>query len=351
MAPPREEHNAGGPACAVDPTVRLVTLSQERDALSRERAALSRERAALVAQHDELAQLHQAALAEQARLQKALALAEHHIEEYRKLHDLTVMELERLRRHVFGRKSERVDPNQRQLIFDVLRKELDAVRDPAAEKRALEEEKEREAKARGKTKTRGPRQKDKLDLEHLPVERIVIPDPRVLADPDAWVRISEAVSTKLEFRRASFVRLEVVRTIWARRDAVAEVAASVLAAEVSPVPTTAAHASSSVNAATTDAPATPAPPVAPAFVTAPVPKAVAPDGSPIDSAATRMETTVVPRVIIAPLPEHPIARCLAGPALLAHMLVSRFADHLPYNRLAKRFAREGVALADSTMCG
>ena len=183
MAPPREEHNAGGPACAVDPTVRLVTLSQERDALSRERAALSRERAALVAQHDELAQLHQAALAEQARLQKALALAEHHIEEYRKLHDLTVMELERLRRHVFGRKSERVDPNQRQLIFDVLRKELDAVRDPAAEKRALEEEKEREAKARGKTKTRGPRQKDKLDLEHLPVERIVIPDPRVGAVP------------------------------------------------------------------------------------------------------------------------------------------------------------------------
>jgi hypothetical protein len=64
-----------------------------------------------------------------------------------------------------------------------------------------------------------------------------------------------------------------------------------------------------------------------------------------------VETTVMPRVIIAPLPEHPIARCLAGPALLAHVLVSRFADHLPYNRLAKRFAREGVELADSTMCG
>ena len=65
----------------------------------------------------------------------------------------------------------------------------------------------------------------------------------------------------------------------------------------------------------------------------------------------RVETTAPPRVIVAPLPEHPIARCLAGPALLAQVIVSRFADHLPYHRLAKRYAREGVALADSTMCG
>ncbi len=76
---------------------------------------------------------------------------------------------------------------------------------------------------------------------------------------------------------------------------------------------------------------------------------VTPGGAPVTTAAVRLETT--PRVIVAPVPEHPIARCLAGPALLAHVLVSRFADHLPYNRLAKRFAREGVELADSTMCG
>lgn len=47
----------------------------------------------------------------------------------------------------------------------------------------------------------------------------------------------------------------------------------------------------------------------------------------------------------------PIERGLAGPGLLADTIVRRWGDHLPTNRLEKIYAREGVHLARSTICG
>jgi hypothetical protein len=51
----------------------------------------------------------------------------------------------------------------------------------------------------------------------------------------------------------------------------------------------------------------------------------------------------------AEAPSRPIARGLAGPGLLAHVLVSKYADHLPLYRQAEIYAREGVELERSTM--
>jgi transposase len=42
---------------------------------------------------------------------------------------------------------------------------------------------------------------------------------------------------------------------------------------------------------------------------------------------------------------------MAGPGLLADTVVRRFADHLPMNRLEKIYAREGIHLPRSTVCG
>lgn len=55
------------------------------------------------------------------------------------------------------------------------------------------------------------------------------------------------------------------------------------------------------------------------------------------------------RMAQAPAPSRPIARGLAGPGLLAHVLVSKYADHIPLHRQAGIYAREGVELADSTL--
>src|SRR5580698_4907440 len=58
-----------------------------------------------------------------------------------------------------------------------------------------------------------------------------------------------------------------------------------------------------------------------------------------------------PQIELAPKPPQPIEKGLAGPGLLAHVIVSKLADHLPLYRLEKIFERQGLHIAGSTMCG
>jgi transposase len=55
------------------------------------------------------------------------------------------------------------------------------------------------------------------------------------------------------------------------------------------------------------------------------------------------------RIVQVEAPSRPIDRGLAGAGLLAHILVSKYADHLPLYRQAQIYAREGVELERSTM--
>ena len=56
-------------------------------------------------------------------------------------------------------------------------------------------------------------------------------------------------------------------------------------------------------------------------------------------------------VSVASPPELPLERGLAGPGLLADTIVRRWQDHLPLYRLEQVYAREGLELARSTICG
>ena len=56
-------------------------------------------------------------------------------------------------------------------------------------------------------------------------------------------------------------------------------------------------------------------------------------------------------VVAASAPDHAIARGRAGAGLLAHIVVSKYDDHLPLYRQAEIFAREGVNLETSTLSG
>lgn len=55
------------------------------------------------------------------------------------------------------------------------------------------------------------------------------------------------------------------------------------------------------------------------------------------------------RILQEAAPNRPIARGLAGPGLLAHVLVSKYADHQPLYRQAEIYAREGIELDRSTL--
>jgi transposase len=63
----------------------------------------------------------------------------------------------------------------------------------------------------------------------------------------------------------------------------------------------------------------------------------------------KLSCTKCDAIVQAEAPSRPIARGLAGPGLLAHVLVSKYADHLPLYRQSEIYAREGVELERSTL--
>jgi transposase len=57
-----------------------------------------------------------------------------------------------------------------------------------------------------------------------------------------------------------------------------------------------------------------------------------------------------PIVVAATRPAMPIARGLPGPGLLAHLIVSKYDDHLPLHRLENIYERQSLFLSRSTLC-
>ena len=63
----------------------------------------------------------------------------------------------------------------------------------------------------------------------------------------------------------------------------------------------------------------------------------------------RLACACCERFVQAPLPSRPIERGRPGPGLLAHVLVSKYADHLPLYRQSQIFERDGLDLNRSTL--
>lgn len=57
-----------------------------------------------------------------------------------------------------------------------------------------------------------------------------------------------------------------------------------------------------------------------------------------------------PQIVTADPPLSPIEKGLAEPGLLAHVIVSKYSDHLPLHRLERILERHGIDIARSTMC-
>jgi transposase len=200
--------------------------------------------------------------------------AEHERNQYRKLYDLVVLELERLRRQIFGKKSERVANEQLVLQFMQIAETL----------KTLEESTDKaptpnSARKTGNEKKRTPHGRQTLP-EHLPVERIELPVPvEVAENPDAYKKVGEDVSETLERRPASLVRVQIVRPKFAKKE---DEDAGIIASE---------------------------------------------------------------------LPTKPIEKGIAGPGLISHVIVSKYLDHIPLNRMESIFARENIVLGRATLCG
>ena len=185
-------------------------------------------------------------------------------------------EIQKLARQLFGRRSERIDPNQ--LTIPELATLLQALeeRQASIEESPIEEPAPApERRRRPKRRRRGPR------FEDLPRERIEHPLPEqdwLCSCCDQKRRIIRyEISEQLEYRPSTFVVLEHARPV------------AVCTRGCDDVPT------------------------------------------------------------IAPKPKQPIEKGLPGPGLLAHLAVSKYADHLPLHRLERIWRRQGVKISRSTM--
>jgi len=64
---------------------------------------------------------------------------------------------------------------------------------------------------------------------------------------------------------------------------------------------------------------------------------------------TKLSCAKCERIVQVPAPSRPIERGLAGPGMLAHVLVAKYCDHQPLYRQAEMYTREGVELERSTL--
>ena len=234
------------------------------------------------------------------------------------------IEVEHLKRMLFGQKAERVKNIEAQQSLLSLMGELgrlpvgdvaaverieamvddlnDDLKDPIADGQVTPDAKHPEPTKPPKNRGR-PHGRAKLDESALPIISIVIePSERHEAGGELLVKIGEEVSFHLDHKPGSCVRVKVVRPKYLRPH------------DVGTAATSASWSMSADKPGSSD----PAPLV---------------------------------KVLCAPPPDLPISRGLAGPGLLAHVLVSKYADHQPLHRQARIFKREGVHLPRSTLCG
>ncbi len=317
----------------------LATTTTERDGLARECERLVREGERLAHERDE----------------------------YKSRADWLYQQLERLR-YEAKTPRERVDPRQLQLVFEPFAQALFGIAASSTNPdTASTDEGDHNGKKRRKVTPHGRR----VLPEHLPLETIVLtPSPL----PEDAVQIGTEVSWRLGYRRGGYYRLRVLRPLYVVTKEAAETSTDVKATLLGATEPPSCNVADGVSvppAAPSGEPAAPsmelgelpAPSAEPAEPPTELGELTAPSAEPAEPAAVRAtDETTAPAttagddllnktIIYAPAPDEMIPHGLPTVDLLAHNLVSKFADKLPFNRQEGIFAREGVPLTRGTMCG
>lgn len=173
-------------------------------------------------------------------------------------------------------------------------------------------------------------------IEHKQVVHDLTPGQKLALGGEEHLRyIGEDVTHNYEWTPSSVVVVEHHQKKYVRRDSKDTTADQSSAVNESPANDPSVHHSA---ASETD-PAVSATPGASTAVPESIPT-LTPD------LAARFSSTV----IVAPKPAMPIPGGVAGPGLLAQVIVSKYGDHLPLHRLERIFARQGVHFTRQTMC-
>lgn len=239
--------------------------------------------------------------------------------------------LDLLLRRLYGPRGERFDPSQT-LLF------ADANTDPEATQPAPEPAEEEKSKR--KCKPHGRRQMPD-DLPHEPRHHELTQAERV-CPCCGRVRLDIGVeqSDQLEYRPATLFVIEHLIHKYACSHC-----CKAPPPAIGPLPQPGLE---SEPASPLTAPAMTPEPASRLAAPAATPETIDPPPQPPSTPCRLVDPAQV--VIAATKPAMPIAKGLPGPGLLAHVIVSKFVDHLPLYRLERIYERQGLFLARSTLC-
>jgi transposase len=243
------------------------------------------------------------------RLKARIASITRSRDEYRKLYLSALEQIRKLELGLLGQKAERLSGTDGQLALAILETLLGSEpssSDDLAED--LDDEHEQEEQESKPEKRKPKRTRPPSELPRVQIE--IIPPEVQRKGLDAFERIGEDVVESLENRPASQVVVRVVKPKFKEKG--------------------------SNDGRTQGAPE---------------------DGTSVTLAASSAEESKTSaeekpvKIYVAETPELPIKRGSAGPGFLAQSIVRRWQDHLPLHRMESVYAREGVRVARSTMCG
>lgn len=231
---------------------------------------------------------------ENEALKRARDLALADVAQLKKVYEALCNEYSKLRRKILGPTKERVPSSETQQSLFAILEALGRLEsgDAGAKENAEKVLASLTQSLPKKEKKHTPHGRRDLSLVELPIERVVFEPPeRTMQGGELLEKIGEEVTEVIERRAATLVRVQMVRPKY----------------KLPEKPTQNAETAT---------------------------EAFPPDTS----------------IIIAPPLERPLPKSMAGPGLLAHVLVSKYLDHIPLNRQESIFAREGLGIARSTLC-
>lgn len=239
--------------------------------------------------------------------------------------------LERLLQRLYGRRTERFDPNQPSL-FDELAQAQDAAAQDAPAPAAAEKSAKPKKRARPHGRRRMPANLERQPLHHELTEA----ERLCLGCGQRRLDIGVDKSEQLDYRPASLVVIEHLVHKY-----LCPFCSKAAAPTTQPLPDQPVPQQPSPEAE--QPPATP------------ITSAQPPMSNPLSDQGSKPpppapSTPPTPVIVAAPKPTMPIPKGLPGAGLLAHLIVSKFVDHLPLYRLERVYERQGLVLPRSTTC-
>jgi transposase len=242
--------------------------------------------------------------------------------------------VERLLQRIYGRRTERFDPNQPSLFDDVVETQTQDAAEPKPTPAQSPAKPKKRARPHGRRRLPADMERRAVHHELTEAERLC------LGCGQRRVDIGVDKSEQLDYRPASLVVIEHI--IHKYLCPCCSKATAPTTEPLRPEPVQQPPGQQTEQASAT--------PAADEQLSMSNPRADQGSNPPQPTPPSPPATPPTEVVVAAKKPTMPIPKGLPGAGLLAHLIVSKYVDHLPLYRLQRVYERQGLVLPRSTTC-